>query len=66
MMPQCWESYAKLYAKFGKSVQYAPAIDTSSNLEEIDFTEVKRTFTKIAKREFKFIKKNGHPLMTWL
>lgn len=66
MMPQCWESYAKLYARFGKSVQYAPAIDTSSSLEEIDFAEVKRAFTKIAKSEFKFIKKNNHPLMAWL
>ena len=65
MMPKCWESYEQLYDRFGRCIAYSPSLDTSSQLSKMDVDEWKEVVLQLAKNEFRFIKKNKHPLMSW-
>ena len=65
MMPQCWKSYEQLHSKFGRCISYSPSLDTSSQLDKLNIDEWREVILQLAKNEFKFIKKNRYPLMSW-
>ena len=63
-MPEAWESYRLLYAKYGNIVSYSPTLDTN----DVDLSKLKEfedTLLKICAKEFNFIRCTGHTLLSW-
>lgn len=64
-LPQVWDSYAELQKKY-PHITYSPTLDqTSEYMTDESFETWKRVLVEVAKKEKKFIKKNGRPLWSW-
>lgn len=63
-MPDAWESYKKLYIKYGKAISYSPTLDTDDN-DVTKLPEFEAALLKICAKEFNFIRCTGHTLMSW-
>lgn len=61
-----WKSYERLYDEFGSSIRYSPTLDTTNiGIDYESKVEWHRQAIEVAKLEYQFIQKHGHPLIAW-